>query len=147
MTGHGFACSSLCRTLDSGEDARRRRVVALEDVAADPGEHQALEPFRRGDRGPQQRERTERETDRVDRPVWQRVDDAGSQVGVRRGIVRLRRGAVTQQVDPDHVPTGIGQQGGETGPLPGGRERTTPPVHEDHWDRHGPQRRAARRCS
>ena len=80
-------------------------------------------------------------------PVWQRLDDPGGQVGVRRRLVRLRRGAVTQQVDADHVAAGIGQQGGETAALPRGRERSTPAVHEDHGDRHGPQRRAARRCS
>ena len=135
---YGFACSSLRGPLDSGEDASRRRIVALEDVSPDPGEHQALEPVRGGDRGPQQRQRAEREPDRVDRTVGQHFEDPCCQVGVLGRVVRLGSGAVTEQVDAEDVTAGVGEQGGEATALPGRRERAAPPVHEDHRDRHDP---------
>ena len=128
----------LGRALDPGEDPRRGRVVALEDVAPDAGEHDAMEAVRGSDRRPQQRQRAEREPDRVDRVVGERGDDPGGQVGVLRRVVRLGRGTVAEQVDADHLAAGVGQQGGEAAALPRRRERAAPPVHEDHRDRHGP---------
>ena len=79
-----------------------------------PGEHEALEPLgaarvaRRSSR-----DRAEREADDVDRPVGQGVDDAGGQVGVLGRVVRLRRRAVAEQVDADHLAAGVGEQLGE----------------------------------
>ena len=85
------------RALDPGEDPCRGRVVALEDVAPDAGEHDAMEAVRGSDRRPQQRQRAEREPDRVDRVVGERGDDAGGQVGVLRRVMWLGRGTVAER--------------------------------------------------
>ena len=86
--------------------AGRLLGIVLEDVAADAREDQAAERAGRRDRDAEQRQRSEREPDRVDRTVGGRIDgigDPGAEVGVGLGCVRLGRRAVTEQVDPDHV--------------------------------------------
>ena len=82
----------------------------------------------------------EREADGVDGLVGQCVDHPRRQVGVGLGIVRLRSGAVAEQIDADHRPARIAQQLGEPVRLPRRLERATPSMHENHRRRHDTNR-------
>ena len=106
-------------------------VVALEQVAPDARQHDALEQLGPAGGQAQRRDRAEREADDVDRPVGQGVGDARRHVGVLGRVVRLGGLAVAEQVDADDLAAGVGEQLGEPALAPRRLERPAPPVDED----------------
>ncbi len=125
---------------DGIHDAPQAVGVLAEEVRADTADHDAPEALGHPAGQLQQGGCAEGEPDGVDLPVaGQGLADAGGQVGVGLGLVRLGRGAMAEEVDPDHRAAGVLQEGLPPRSLPGGGERPAPAVDEDHRFRaHGP---------
>ena len=125
---------------DGVHDAPQAVGVLPEEVRPDTADHDAPEALGNPAGQLQQGGRAEGEADGVDLPVGgQGLADAGGQVGVGLGLVRLGRRAMAEEVDPDHRATGVLQEGLPARSLPGGGERPAPAVDQDHrFGAHGP---------
>ena len=133
-----LSSEALGSALDPGEDPRRGRVVALEDVAPDAGEHEAMEAVRGAIAACSSVSAPSENPTASTGPSGRASTIRAVRSAYAAGSCGFGRGAVAEQVDADHLAAGVGEQGGEAAALPGRRERATPPVHEDHRDRHGP---------
>ena len=124
-------CRRRGRALDAAAMPVRRARRRVEHVVADAGEHQPAEAVGLRDGEAQQGHRAEREPTASTGSSGS-ASSTRAEVGVGLGLVRLRCGAVAEQVDADHVAPGVVEQLREPAALPGGRERATPAVHEYH---------------
>ena len=103
----GRTAATGCRPGRRGPRGRRRSAGARASSASNtlrpmPASTSRLKRCGCAHGQAQQRHRPEREADRVDRLVGQRVDHPRRQVGVGLRVVRLGCGAVAEQVDADH---------------------------------------------
>lgn len=84
------------RAIERGQDALRARVVRAKYVLTNASENQTIEPVWFKTCQTQQRERAERESDRVHWFVWEYIGDTCGEVGVCRGVMWLGRFAVAE---------------------------------------------------
>lgn len=107
-------------TLERANQTRVARLVrGFDRVATDARHDQLVDPSRMIDRQAKKRQRTERKTHRGHRFVGQDIEDPFGEVGVTLGIVGFGRGPVTEEIDPDYIPSRILQKIGESRRLPG----------------------------
>ena len=114
----GRCCPPGRRCPRAGDDRAVAAVVVARTVPADPGEHEPAEPV--GLRRPRAAAASSRRArTRPRRPARrERVDDPRGEVGVGLRLVRLRRGAVAEQVDADHLRPASASRCGEAAALP-----------------------------
>jgi 5-deoxy-5-amino-3-dehydroquinate synthase len=111
--------------------------IRVEEAVADARDHNATKPVWVLRCGVQQRHRAQGKADRIDWVGGEGLHDPGAEVVVRLWLVRLGGGAVTQEVDADHVgPADIAEEHVPPGTLPGGGVRATPAVNEDNRSSH-----------
>jgi hypothetical protein len=105
-----------------------------ENAVADTREDNLAELFGASHRRPEQRDRSERKPDRVDRVVVtysreQRTCD----VFVVGWDMRLARRSVTRQVEGENLAACFLQQVDQTASQPRALERACPTMHEENW--------------
>lgn len=106
------------------------RIGLFEGIASDTTENETTKGTRTFAGDSKKGQRSEREADGVDRARRQMLDDSRGQISIISRVMRAWRRSMSEQIDTDGRPAGVGEQEVETGALPGGCVRTAPTVNE-----------------